>query len=741
MLKHLPEGLTPFEDCGFARHPFRPLAGEQVQVDCRVDAGDGLPRLRLWVNGREAEAPAALRRDERHFRFDLGAFATFDCIDYQISTGCETSRRFSFQVEEEATVDRPLAVLRTARGVCLEMEGFVLLLEQQGSTLVQTACQAPAPAGQRCQDAVLPLPDHFALHVGGTDSLWELKRFSDCVCAVHSFTVRKTSDGRITRITQHGTLHTQYVWGTGERFDHVNQQGHGSNGRVVEKFTRQGDQTYLPMPFFMTEQHLGWWCEGSISTEMDFHNGFTLCRAATGEKLSQDVLFFGDSKALLAQFLGRTGQPVLPPEWAFGVWISANGWNSDAEVDQQLQALREYDYPADVMVLEAWSDEMTFYRWNDAQHWQDPAQTVKRIREHGLHLILWQIPIVKYEWDGEPNEWLQRDIEEAIRNKYCVCLADGTPYRITENWFHHSLLLDFTNPQAVKWWFDKRKYLLDMGVEGFKTDGGEFLFDYDAKLHNGQGGLEAHNLYPGQYIGAYHAFLAQNGVDGLTFSRADYAGAQTRPMHWAGDQLSQWSELSAQLTAGISAGLSGVLFWGFDIGGFAGELPSAELYLRATAMACFCPVMQWHAEPRSGQFFATHGTGFVNDRSPWNLARQLKDERVLTLATAFARLRQRLRPYLYKEARHCVTANRPLMAHLCMDFGDDPVACACEDAYMLGRKLLVAPITREGQRERAVYLPAGRWRHYFTQEIFHGQQTCNVNVPLDQIAVFERLDA
>ena len=280
-----------------------------------------------------------------------------------------------------------------------------------------------------------------------------------------------------------------------------------------------------------------------------------------------------------------------------------------------------------------------------------------------------------------------------------------------------------------------------MGVEGFKTDGGEFLFDYDAKLHNGQSGLEAHNLYPGQYIGAYHAFLAQNGVDGLTFSRADYAGAQTRPMHWAGDQLSQWSELSAQLTAGISAGLSGVLFWGFDIGGFAGELPSAELYLRATAMACFCPVMQWHAEPRSGQFFATHGAGFVNDRSPWNLARQLKDDRVLTLATAFARLRQRLRPYLYEEARHCVAANRPLMAHLCMDFGDDPVACACEDAYMLGRRLLVAPITREGQRERAVYLPAGRWRHYFTQEIFHGQQTCNVNVPLDQIAVFERLDA
>ena len=289
-----------------------------------------------------------------------------------------------FQVEEEATVDRPLAVLRTARGVCLEMEGFVLLLEQQGSALVQTACQAPAPTGERCQDAVLPLPDHFALHVGGTDSLWELKRFSDCVCAVHGFTVRKTSDDRITRITQHGTLHTQYVWGTGERFDHVNQQGHGSDGRVVEKFTRQGDQTYLPMPFFMTERHLGWWCGQHQHGDEFPQRLHSVPGSGRGDAVPGYAVLRRQQGAACA--VPGPHRPACPaPEWAFGVWISANGWNSDAEVDQQLQALREYDYPADVMVLEAWSDEMTFYRWNDAQHWQDPAQTVKRIREHGLH--------------------------------------------------------------------------------------------------------------------------------------------------------------------------------------------------------------------------------------------------------------------------------------------------------------------------------------------------------------------
>ena len=422
------------------------------------------------------------------------------------------------------------------------------------------------------------------------------------------------------------------------------------------------------------------------------------------------------------------------------MWISANGWNSDAEVDAQLKALKQYDYPADVMVLEAWSDERTFYRWNGAEHWVNPAEAVRRIREAGLHLILWQIPVIKQEHDGAPGAQLLEDEREAVEKKLCIFLKNGVPYRIPEGvWFSGSLLPDFTNPETLAWWFEKRKYLLDMGVEGFKTDGGEFLLDDTAVLHDGSSGMEAHNQYPGQYIAAYHRFMEENGVRGLTFSRADSTGAQTRPIHWAGDQLSTWNELRSQLQAGISSGLSGVLFWGFDIGGFAGELPSVELYLRATEFGCFSPVMQWHAEPRSGQFYATHEDGFNNDRSPWNLADKLHEPRILEISVKYAKLRKALQPYLIQEAAWCTEHGRPMMAHLCLDFPEDENACACADQYMLGRDLLVCPIVEEGVTVRRVWLPQGIWKHYFTGETCAGGQYREFDCPLDQIIVLERV--
>jgi hypothetical protein len=381
-----------------------------------------------------------------------------------------------------------------------------------GESLEVTILEGQPPAGKAIAETQMELPEGYTLFLSGNKKGFLLKRLSSAQHAAAAVEVAQyrldlADDGHITALEQTGTLSAAHIWGTGERYHAVDMKGSVSSGAVTEKFTQQGEQAYLPIPFFFTEQGVGCCRESNLPVQMDFRDGFTLRQQTAGSVLAHDFWFFGTPSSILARFIWHTGQPVLPPEWAFGVWISANGWDGDAEVDAQLSALKQYDYPADVMVLEAWSDERTFYRWNDAEHWADPEKAVRRIKDAGLHLVLWQIPVIKQMRDGEPGEQLLRDEREAIEKKYCIFKEDGTPYRIPEGvWFNGSLLPDFTNPETVAWWFGKRRYLLDMGVEGFKTDGGEFLLDDTAHLHNGMRGREAHNLYPSQYIGCLSRF-------------------------------------------------------------------------------------------------------------------------------------------------------------------------------------------------------------------------------------------
>lgn len=737
MIKHLGEELVPFETSGFSRTPETPLPGETVTVRCRMDQTDLAPALELECEG-SYRTLLGTTDDQRYYSFSLGAFDHPQTVRYRFLTGLEQTRWFSFDVVSEERIETPLALSRVGDAVQVALCEDATLTVEGGDTLRLTLSQAPH-GGELCDTATLPLPQGFSITCG-RNCIWSLNRLSVPVAHCLGYTLRRNARGRVVWAGLRLSLTARHIMGTGERFHAVDQTGSHATGRVVEKFTHQGEQAYLPVPFFMTEQGLGWHRQSDIPAAMRFGEETLIAQETEGQTLTRDCLYFGKPAEILSRFVADTGAPALPPEWSFGVWISGNGWNCDAEVDAQLAALSENRYPASIMVLEQWSDERTFYLWHPT-HWRDPAALVRRVRAAGLHLVLWQIPVIKHEWDGHPGDALARDTREALDHGYTVTSEDGSPCRITERWFHHSLLPDFTNPDAARWWFDRRKPLLDMGVEGFKTDGGEFLFEKTARLHDGSTGLTAHNRYPGQYVGAYHDFMRQHGVNGVTFSRAGYTGAQTQPIHWAGDQVSEWSELQAQLCAGLSAGLSGVLFWSFDIGGFAGPIPSAELYLRATAMGCFCPVMQWHAEPRGGQFSGGLGEGYNNDRSPWNLAEKLGDGRVLTVGCAFANLRETLRPYLWQEAQHCAKAARPMMAHLCLDWPDDARVWSTQDEYMLGRELLVAPLTRAGEDTRAVYLPKGEWEEYFTGETVEGPRELRVTCPLDRIPVYRRRDA
>ncbi|MCL2003447.1 MAG: glycoside hydrolase [Oscillospiraceae bacterium] len=525
------------------------------------------------------------------------------------------------------------------------------------------------------------------------------------------------------------------VYGFGERFDALNQIGLKREIQVYETFTNQGADTYLPVPFCLTDAGFGVYFDTKrvirIATE---RNGKTSCFRADLPDGTEVHIFHGSPAKIMDDYTRRTGRPKLPPDWAFGLWMSANRWNTQDLIEQQVETAIKHGMKPAVVVVEAWSDEATFYRF-DSERFPNPADMVRKLHEKGIRCLLWQIPVLKKLEAGQSCPEHDADCAYAVEQGYVVRNPGGSPYVIPAGrWFGGSMIPDFTNPAACDWWFGKRQYLLDMGFDGFKTDGGEFLYDDTPIFHDGSTGADMLNGYALAYTQAYTRFI---GDGRILFSRAGFTGSQMTPLHWAGDQRSAWEELRHVLTAGLNAGLSGIPFWGFDIAGFAGEMPSAELYLRAFSMACFSPVMQWHSEPLGGQFAGVMASDDrINDRSPWNIAARYNDARIIDICRGYTEERQKLLPYLLEEAAFCVQTGRPLMAPIFFDAYTDRRAYSVENQYMLGRRIMVAPVLWEGMNEREVYFPAGEWRDYWTGEVFQGGAARLVSCKLPQIPVF-----
>lgn len=549
-------------------------------------------------------------------------------------------------------------------------------------------------------------------------------------------------NAELYRSGNHLTVHVPYngAYGMGEKYDSLNQKGKTVINQVREKFCFQGDKTYCTTPFFWTDTGFGLYVDTCEVTTFDFgEKSIEITLPETAEV----VLFSGTPEEIVREYMSLFGAAVLPPEWTMGIWISANRWNTQKDIDELLEKLKKFDFPASIVVLEAWSDEATFYIWNGAKYepvpngqalkyedfdfsdtpWPDPAKMVQDIHDAGLKLLLWQVPVYKKQGDDEVhNAQNDLDREDAAARKLCVTMPDGTPYTIPKgNWFPDSMVPDFTNPTTVKSWFDKRQYLLDIGVDGFKTDGGEFIHRNDAQFHNGTTGKEGVNRYSRDYAESYRNFVGSNGV---IFSRAGFSGQHTVPCHWGGDQQSQNSELASVLKAGLSAAASGMIFWGFDLAGFAGPLPSLDLYRRATQMACFCPIMQWHSEPDGGQFRELMpGAEGNNERSPWNMEESYAAPGFMDEMRYWLKLHEQLRPYLWKTAQDCVRDSKPFMRPLIYEWPNDINAVNCQDEYLLGDDLLVAPLLEENATTRDVYLPDGAWFDFFDGTEYAGNQT------------------
>ncbi len=549
------------------------------------------------------------------------------------------------------------------------------------------------------------------------------------------------------------------LYGSGERYDQLDRRGTRFDMRVYEQYKDQGARTYLPVPVLLSSRGHAIAVDGTRTMRLDA--GATDARTLVIEadvarechaSLSARVFLTQTPTAGLQAYLRETGLPALPPDWAFGLWMSANDWNSQSRVLAEVARGKTADIPGDVVVIEAWADEATFYIWNDAQYaplpadrsprlgdfhfpadgrWPDPKAMVDTLHGQGIRLVLWQIPLHKQMETQHPQN--EADSATLIQQGWCAHRPDGSPYRNPGWWFPGALLPDFTNPEATEWWLSRRRYLVEeLGVDGFKTDGGEHIWGSDVVFADGRHGDELINAFPVLYAAAYHRLLAECGrTDGLTFSRSGFAGSQRYPAHWAGDENSTWPAFRHSILAGLSAAASGIPFWGWDIAGFSQEIPTGELYCRAWMMATFCPIMQYHSEYNGN---ATPS----RDRTPWNIAERTGDPHVLPVCRAYTRIRRQLRPYIVREATHTASTGLPLMCAMPLAFPADITCRGFPYQYLFGRDLLVAPTVEPGATVQQVYLPAGRWRDLWTGETRYGPATVERQVPADVIPVYVR---
>jgi len=793
---HNPHGIEdPYTPRPWERTPREPRAGEDVSIAVVTRPASAVDAVSVHVSCTREEsrvisaAVVAWEGEGTRWEAHLGAFPAGARVSYQ-AVALSNDRQsavtdpYAFDVASRRGLGRVAAWRVIEGGVVLRLSdgqdsesSVVIDVMGPGEARIRvwpnTLSEAPAsddmvPATVRQEGADLIVEGaDLTMRIGLTDGAFAARRRNDK--EVRSATRRPLLSlliaGYETRAVQLAVALTddEALYGTGERFDAFDRRGLRFDTRVYEQYKNQGSRTYLPVPLILSSRGYALSIAGTRPLRID-------AGASTPDELmiEADVDRTGaaplEARLFLAStpldalhaYLRRAGLPVVPPEWTFGVWMSGNDWNSQARVLAEVERAEREGIPGDVMVIEAWTDESTFYIWNDAQYdllpadhpprlsdfrfppdglWPDPKGMIDRLHAAGIRLLLWQIPLLK-DMGEETHAQNSADIDTVIRNGWCAHNPDGTPYRNPGWWFPGALLPDLTNPEARDWWLARRRYLVEeMGVDGFKTDGGEHIWGRDVVFADGRRGDEMINAFPVLYAAAYHHLLKECGrEDGLTFSRAGYAGSQRYPAHWAGDENSTWEAFRHSIVAGLSAGASGIPFWGWDIAGFSEEIPTGELYRRAWMMAAFCPIMQYHSEYNARREPS-------RDRTPWNIAARTGDPHVLPVCRSYTALRRRLRPYILREAAHTAETGRPLMCALPLAYPDDPRLRAYPYQYLFGRDLLVAPTVEEGATTQEVYLPVGTWRDLWTWALVEGPCAVTVTVPPHRIPVYVRAGA
>jgi alpha-glucosidase (family GH31 glycosyl hydrolase) len=494
---------------------------------------------------------------------------------------------------------------------------------------------------------------------------------------------------------------------------------------------RRRDAAYYPVPWCLSSAGYGVLVDNPQISWFRFGGEVSVEVRADRLRLR---LFKGETTAeLLERFTAATGrQPYPVAPWFLGPWCQTGHADLvELETEKRIIAtLRDADAP--ISAVETHMRRLPGGA-HEGRRDAEKARTTM-FHEHGLASLTYLNPFVSEDYAkrfGRAEPLLQRR-------------GDGSPYLYPayiggrEPPITSEGQLDFAAAGAADLFAELAREAVEDGHDGWMEDFGEYT-PPDAFCADGSAGGDAHNSYPV----LFHAAGAAAVPGAARMVRSGWTGAASHaPLVWGGDPTTGWGfdGLASAVTQGLSAGLSGVAFWGSDIGGFftlGQQELDAELLIRWIQFGALSPLMRTKAE----------GIAIPPRRRP-----QVWDPDILPHWRRWAKFHTQLSPYLLAAAREYVETGMPLMRHMCLV---DP-ASRKSDQYLLGRDLLVAPVLEPGTAERTLDLPAGRWVDLWrsasyneltggliagSPRIHEGPATVTVPAPLDEIPVLMRLGA
>lgn len=593
--------------------------------------------------------------------------------------------------------------------------------------------------------AVQEQPDGLLVEYG--EDL-KLRITVDGDCAVLSFTQKNPAINRLwLRIPAEKD---ECCWGCGEQMSYFNLRGRhfplwtSEPGVGRDKTTyvtwrsdvenRAGGDYYntnFPQPTFVSSRHYYLHADTTAYADFDFrHPAFhelQFWEVPSSIRIEAADTFLDLLKKESA-FFGR--QPELP-DWIYnGLIIGVQGGS------ERSFGLLEKTLQHNIRVAGVWCQDWCGKRvtsfgkrlqWDWHFHpemYPDLPAEIEKLHARGIRFLGYINPYLV-----EGGELYQKGLGADVFARR----SDGSVYLVDFGEFSCGVI-DLTDPKAYNWFKDEviKKYSLEIGIDGWMADFGEYLPTDDIILHSGKSPMMEHNHWPALWAKCNYDAVSESGKLGeaVYFMRAGFTGSQKYcTLLWAGDQSVDFSRhdgLCTVICAALSAGMSGCGLTHSDIGGYTSLFDNTrtkEVFLRWAEMNAFTPVMRTHEGNRPDTNFQ-----YYDDEDCM--------QRLARLAEIHTALSPLLKALVKENAASGVPVQRPLFLH----HEDDPRCYTEQFEYLLGEDVLVAPVWKAGQTEWPVYLPEGDWIHLWTGKSF-GKGEHTVPAPLGSTPVFYRKDS